>query len=142
MHDRAYYGDDLGAQCVEHLVPLGRAGLVTFLVLWLIFLSFSVMRNFGDPAKTATHGAVLGILGAASVPLVWLSIRLLPQSARLHPEVIERGGLRSPSYWWAFGVSALAMISLAALLILLRYALEATRARVRELEVADDGSMA
>jgi heme exporter protein C len=95
--------------------------LVTFLVLWMIFLSFTILRNFGDPTKTATHGAVLGILGAVSVPLVVFSIKFLPQSARLHPEVIEHGGLKDPSYWWAFGLSSLALIFLAGLLVWVRY---------------------
>ena len=95
--------------------------LVTFLVLWLIFLSFTVLRNFGDPTKTAVHGSILGILGAASVPLVYLSIKLLPQSARLHPEVIERGGLRDPSYMQAFLISVVGMLSLCAILVWIRY---------------------
>jgi hypothetical protein len=95
--------------------------LVTFLVLWLIFLSFTVLRNFGDPTKTAVHGSILGILGALSVPLVYVSIKFLPQSARLHPEVIERGGLKDPTYWQAFGISVVALLSLCALLVWLRY---------------------
>jgi heme exporter protein C len=95
--------------------------LVTFLVLWLIFLSFTELRNFGDPTKTAVHGSILGILGALSVPLVYVSIKFLPQSARLHPEVIERGGLKDPTYWQAFGISVVALLSLCALLVWLRY---------------------
>jgi heme exporter protein C len=95
--------------------------LVTFLVLWLIFLSFTVLRNFGDQAKTAVHGSILGLLGALSVPIVYVSIKFLPQSARLHPEVIERGGLKDPSYWQAFGVSVAALMALCATLIWLRY---------------------
>jgi hypothetical protein len=91
------------------------------LVLWLIFLSFTVFRNFGDPKKTAVHGSVLGILGALSVPIVYVSIKFLPQSARLHPEVVERGGLRDPSYWQAFGLSVFAVLSLCGLLVWLRY---------------------
>jgi heme exporter protein C len=95
--------------------------LVTFLVLWLIFLSFTVLRNFGDPTKTAVHGSILGILGAISVPIVYVSIKFLPQSARLHPEVIERGGLKDPSYWQAFGLSVVALFLLCALLVWVRY---------------------
>lgn len=104
--------------------------LVTFLVLWLIFLSFTILRNFGDPAKTAIHGSVLGILGALSVPIVYISIKFLPQSARLHPEVIERGGLKDPSYWWAFGASVFALMALGALLIWLRYRIGVTERRI------------
>ncbi|MEY4669063.1 MAG: heme exporter rane protein [Pseudomonadota bacterium] len=107
--------------------------LVTFLVLWLIFLSFTVLRNFGDPAKTAVHGSILGIVGAASVPLVYLSIKLLPQSARLHPEVIEHGGLRDPSYWQAFGLSVVGMLLLSVLLILVRYRIGCAEDRTRTL---------
>jgi heme exporter protein C len=95
--------------------------LVTFLVLWLIFLSFTVLRNFGDPNRIAVHASVLGILGALSVPIVYVSIKFLPQSARLHPEVIERGGLKDPLYWQAFGLSVFAVLMLSALLVLLRY---------------------
>ena len=105
--------------------------LVTFLVLWLIFLSFTVLRNFGDPKKTAVHGSVLGILGALSVPIVYVSIKFLPQSARLHPEVVERGGLRDPSYWQAFGLSVFALLSLCALLTWLRYRVGLLDAQVR-----------
>jgi heme exporter protein C len=111
--------------------------LVTFLVLWLIFLSFTVLRNFGDPSKTAVHGSILGILGAASVPLVYLSIKLLPQSARLHPEVIEHGGLRDPSYWQAFGISVVGMLLLCALLIWVRYRIGCAEDRARTLALED-----
>lgn len=105
--------------------------LVTFLVLWLIFLSFTVLRNFGDPTKTAVHASILGILGALSVPFVYVSIKLLPQSARLHPEVIERGGLRDPSYWWTFGISVIAIVVLCMLLVWLRYRVGVLQQRVR-----------
>lgn len=111
--------------------------LVTFLVLWLIFLSFVVLRNFGDPTKTAEHGSILGIIGAASVPLVYLSIKLLPQSARLHPEVIEHGGLKAPSYWWAFGISVVGMLSLCAVLVWLRFMIGRAEERARSRLIED-----
>ena len=105
--------------------------LVTFLVLWLIFLSFTVLRNFGEPSRVAAHAAVLGILGAASVPLVYVSIKFLPASARLHPEVIERGGLKDPSYWWAFGLSTVALLCLTGYLSWLRYRIETAHEHAR-----------
>jgi heme exporter protein C len=112
--------------------------LVTFLVLWLIFLSFTVLRNFGDPAKTAVHGSILGILGALSVPLVYVSIKFLPQSARLHPEVIEHGGLRDPSYWQAFGLSVVSLMVLCGLLIWLRYRVGVLEQAARELLLKEE----
>ena len=112
--------------------------LVTFLVLWLIFLSFTVLRNFGDPSKTAVHGSILGILGALSVPLVYVSIKFLPQSARLHPEVIEHGGLRDPSYWQAFGLSVVSLMVLCSLLVWLRYRVGVLEQAARELLMKED----
>lgn len=112
--------------------------LVTFLVLWLIFLSFTVLRNFGDPARIGAHSAVLGIIGAASVPLVYVSIKFLPASARLHPEVIERGGLKDPSYWWAFGLSTLALMALTGYLSWLRYRIDSAHAQLRALDAQEE----
>jgi heme exporter protein C len=112
--------------------------LVTFLVLWLIFLSFSILRNFGDPAKTAVHGSILGILGAVSVPIVYVSIKFLPQSARLHPEVVERGGLKDPSYWQAFGLSVFALLALCALLVWVRYRIGSLENKLLLLEHRED----
>lgn len=67
--------------------------LVSFLLIWLIFLSFSILRNFADSSKTAAHSAILGIIGALTVPLMIYSIKLLPSSAQLHPQVVEKQGL-------------------------------------------------
>ena len=108
--------------------------LVTFLVLWLIFLSFTALRNFGDPAKVSIHASVLGILGALSVPIVYVSIKLLPKSAQLHPEVLEHAGLKDPSYWWAFGLSVFALLSLQALLTWIRVRIEMAK---RELSIME-----
>lgn len=112
--------------------------LVTFLVLWLIFLSFTVLRNFGEPNRVAAHASVLGILGAASVPLVYVSIKFLPASARLHPEVIERGGLKDPSYWWAFGLSSVALLCLTAFLSWLRYRIETAHEHAKMIEALEE----
>lgn len=67
--------------------------LITFLLLWLIFLSFIILRTFGEAEKVAPHSAVLGILGAVTVPIVVYSIKLLPSTLQLHPQVIENRGL-------------------------------------------------
>ena len=101
--------------------------LVTFLFLWLIFLSFVMLRLFGDQAKVAGHSAVLGILGGITVPLMIYSIKLLPAAAQLHPQVIENRGLRDPSFTTALTASFLALTLLSVLLTRLRYSLEIMR---------------
>jgi heme exporter protein C len=101
--------------------------LVTFLLLWLIFLAFTVMRMFGDVRKLGAHSAVLGILGSFTVPLVWISVRLLPQSAQLHPQVLEQGGLQIPNAKFTL------FLTMAGLVIFL-FSLIFLRARIGILE--------
>lgn len=94
--------------------------LVTFLVLWLIFLTFILLRQFGEQKKIPEHSAVLGILGALTVPMVIYSIKLLPAFAQLHPEVITKGGLADDDMEYGLLIGILAMTSLLATLIWIR----------------------
>jgi heme exporter protein C len=73
--------------------------LVTFLLLWCISLSLVTVRVFGGHRQTSSHCSVLGIIGALTTPLVWISVKFLPETAQLHPVVIERGGLKHPMYF-------------------------------------------
>lgn len=98
--------------------------LVSFLLLWLIFLAFTLMRSFGEPGKIAPHSAVLGIIGALTVPVMIYSIKLLPAAAQLHPQVVENRGLRDPSFTHAMFISIAALVLLQFLLIRVRYRIE------------------
>lgn len=93
--------------------------LITFLLLWLLFLGFNLLRMFGDPDKIGSHSAVLGIVGAVTVPIMVFSIKLLPQVAQLHPEILEKGGL-DPKMKFALFVTMAAIVFLQFLLIWLR----------------------
>lgn len=99
--------------------------LVTFLILWLIFLSFFMLRQFGDPARTPAHASVLGILGAITVPAVIYSVKLLPSSAQLHPQVIEQRGLKDPSFETALLITTIALIVFSIFLVAFRSKIEA-----------------
>lgn len=94
--------------------------LVTFLFLWLIFLGFQILRRFGSEELKQNHSAILGILGSLMVPLVWYSIKLLPATAQLHPQVIDNQGLRSPLFIWAMLTAIVALLSFELFLIVLR----------------------
>lgn len=94
--------------------------LISFLLLWFIFLAFVILRVFGDREKLPIHSAALGIVGTITVPIMIYSIKLLPQFAQLHPQVVERGGLQDPSMRHAFLFTSIALILLQALLIWLR----------------------
>lgn len=88
--------------------------LVSFLVLWLILLSYVLLRRFADrSAQEQTFAAVLGIIAAAQVPIVIFSISLLAQSEQLHPQVVAKQGLTDLRYVAAFVIASIAMCSTA-----------------------------
>jgi len=51
------------------------ARLTTTLVLWLIYVSYLLLRRFAPGAQMQTLAAVLGIFGALDVPIVYMSNR-------------------------------------------------------------------
>lgn len=66
------------------------ARLTTSFVLWLIFVSYLLLRRFiDDPQRRARFAAVFGIIGFIDVPLVYMSIRWW---RTLHPGVVIGGG--------------------------------------------------
>src|SRR3984957_14419335 len=52
------------------------ARLTTTLVLWLIYVSYLLLRRFSGGAQMQTLAAVLGIFGALDVPIVYLANRI------------------------------------------------------------------
>ena len=84
--------------------------LVSFLVLWLILLSYSLLRRFAErSAQERTFAAVLGILAAVQVPIVIFSISLLAQNEQLHPQVVAKQGLTDLRYVASFVLASVAM---------------------------------
>ena len=67
--------------------------LVTFLFLWLVFAGFVLLRNIANHQLVASQSAVLGIVGAVTVPVMVYSIKLLPAFKQAHPQVVAKGGL-------------------------------------------------
>jgi heme exporter protein C len=98
--------------------------LVSFLFLWMLLGSGVLLRLFSErlqvvPAVFNYQEAIIGILSVITIPVIWLSVKLLPQSAQLHPQVLENDGLKSPLYWYALTISVIAILILMAYLIFL-----------------------
>jgi heme exporter protein C len=103
--------------------------LVVTLVLWFIYLAYTLLRSFteGDE-RTARFAAVYGIVGLAAVPLNYAAIDLFGGRA-IHPENLGGGSLGAGMGWpFAAGV-ATALVAFAWLL-LLRLEVEALRGRL------------
>lgn len=110
--------------------------LVSFLLLWLIFLAFVVLRIFGDPVRIASHSAILGITGSVMVPIVMFSVRLLPGMSQLHPKLESSADL-APEMRPAFFLSIVALVMLQFVLLFFRTRLGVLE---RDIEGGDNGA--
>jgi heme exporter protein C len=74
--------------------------LVTYLILWLIYTGYLVLRAAaGDDPRQARFAAVFAIVGFVDVPLVWLSARYL---RALSPVIFTTRSVGlAPSMAWA-----------------------------------------
>ena len=76
------------------------ARLTTTLVLWLIYVSYLLLRRFAAGPQVQTLAAVLGIFGALDVPIVYMSNRWWRTQ---HPAPVFGGGpdsgIKDPACW-------------------------------------------
>ena len=104
--------------------------LTTTLVLWLIYVSYLVLRRFSDSAQTPMLAAVLAIFGALDVPLVYFSIWFFRTQ---HPQpVIGGGGSIDPRMLRVLLINWLAFLCFAFLVCRFRYRLELLQREVDE----------
>ncbi|MFI5091027.1 MAG: cytochrome c biogenesis protein [Terriglobales bacterium] len=108
------------------------ARLTTTLVLWLIYVSYLMLRRYSTGQATPTLAAALAIFGFLDVPIVYMSIRWWRTQ---HPQPVIAGGQGSgldPHMWAAVLWNWAAFMAFAALLIWVRYRLEITRQQLDE----------
>ena len=99
--------------------------LTLTLVLWLIYVSYLVLRRFSSSGQTPLLAAVLAVFGALDVPLVYFSIWFFRTQ---HPQpVIGGGGSIDPRMLHVLLINWLAFSCFAALLCWSRYRLEVMR---------------
>ena len=100
------------------------ARLTTTLVLWLIYVSYLVLRRFAAGSQTQVLSAALAIFGFVDVPIVFMAIRWFRTQ---HPSPVIGGGEGSgldPTMWHAVLWNWLAFSCLALLLVVVRYRLQ------------------
>jgi heme exporter protein C len=109
--------------------------LTLTLVLWLIYVSYLILRRFSDSAQTPKLAAVLAIFGALDVPLVYFSIWFFRTQ---HPQpVIGGGGSIDPVMLHILLVNWLAFSCFALLVCWIRYRLEMLQRDVEEAEALE-----
>jgi ABC-type transport system involved in cytochrome c biogenesis permease subunit len=108
----------------------GDIRLTSTLVLWLIYVSYLVLRKFSNSAQTQMLAAALAVFGALDVPLVYFSIWFFRTQ---HPQpVIGGGGSMDPRMWFVLKVSWMAFLCFAFLVCWARFRLELLHREVEE----------
>src|SRR5947209_9472440 len=106
--------------------------LTLTLVLWLIYVSYLVLRRFSTSSQTAVLAAVLAVFGALDVPLVYFSIWFFRTQ---HPSpVIGNGGSLDPRMAHVLLINWAAFLCLAWLMCWTRYRLEVLKREVEEAQ--------
>jgi heme exporter protein C len=113
------------------------ARLTTTLVLWLIYVSYLLLRRFAAGPQMQTLAAVLGIFGAIDVPIVYMANRWWRTQ---HPAPVFGGSEGSgmaksmaiPLLW-----NMLAWFLWGILILILRYRVERQNQKVEEREAQE-----
>ena len=111
------------------------ARLTSVLLLWLLYVSYLMLRSFSATGQSQTLAAVLSVFAAVDVPIVYMSIRWWRTQ---HPAPVFGGGPNSgmdksmlPAFFWNLAGWAVWGI----FILLFRFALERRR-QLAEQEAA------
>jgi heme exporter protein C len=112
------------------------ARLTTYLLLWLLYVSYLLLRRLTTGDQKAVFSAVLAIFAAIDIPICFMSIRWWRTQ---HPAPVFGGGADSgidphmyPAVMWNLSAWAL----WGAFVLGLRYAIERRRQRIAAAETA------
>jgi len=109
--------------------------LTSTLVLWLIYISYLMLRRFSTSGQTPVLAAVLAVFGALDVPLVYFSIWIFRTQ---HPQpVIGGGGSIDPRMLQVLLINWLAFLCFAGLVCWSRYRLEILRRELEETQALE-----
>ena len=98
----------------------GEVRLTSTLVLWLMYVGYLVLRSSAEnPEQAARFCAVLGIVGALDMPIIYYSVEWW---RGLHPRVLKISGGQGldPAMGRALGLCTVTFLLLFALLLLMR----------------------
>jgi heme exporter protein C len=109
--------------------------LTSTLVLWLIYVSYLMLRRFSSSGQTPVLAAALAVFGALDVPLVYFSIWIFRTQ---HPQpVIGGGGSIDPRMLRVLLINWAAFLCFAALVCWSRYRLERLQRDVEETQALE-----
>ena len=113
----------------------GDIRLTSTLVLWLIYVSYLVLRRFSSSAQTQIIAAALAVFGALDVPLVYFSIWFFRTQ---HPQpVIGGGGSMDRRMLHTLLISWMAFLCFAFLVCWSRFRLELLKREAEQAEAME-----
>ena len=109
--------------------------LTSTLVLWLIYVSYLILRRYSSSGQTPVMAASLAVFGALDVPLVYFSIWIFRTQ---HPQpVVGGGGSIDPRMLHVLLMNWLAFLCFAYLVCWSRYRLEIMKRVVEEAQALE-----
>jgi heme exporter protein C len=109
--------------------------LTSTLVMWLIYISYLVLRRFSSGGQTAVLAAALAIFGGLDIPLVYFSIWFFRTQ---HPQpVIGDGGSIDPSMLHVWLINWGAFLCFGALVFWWRYRQAVELQEIEEAEALE-----
>lgn len=119
------------------------ARLTSTFVLWLIYVSYLMLRRLSVAGQAPTLAAALAIFGFVDVPIVYMSIRWWRTQ---HPQPVIFGEQGSsgldPSMVPALVINLVAFLCYGALIFWVRYKLERARQELHEAQALHDIQLA
>jgi heme exporter protein C len=110
--------------------------LTSTLVMWLIYVSYLILRKFSTSGQMPLMAAVLAVFGALDIPLVYFSIWYFRTQ---HPQpVMGPGGSLDPRMRSVLLINWLAFLAFALLLCTIRYRLERLKQAMEETQVLEN----
>jgi len=105
--------------------------LNTTLILWLLYVSYLVLRRSSEEGATSTLAAALAIFAFLDVPVVYMANRWFRTN---HPQPVIGNGL-DPQMGAALGWNMIAFLLFGALIVWCRYELERTEQTINAIHV-------
>ncbi|HEV3036524.1 MAG TPA: cytochrome c biogenesis protein [Candidatus Angelobacter sp.] len=102
--------------------------LTTTLIMWLLYVSYLLLRRGSEPGSSSTLATVFALSAAVDIPIVWMAIRWINVHTQ-HPQPVFGNSPNSgldPHMKVALFTNWFAFMAMAALIFWVRYSLERT----------------
>jgi len=109
--------------------------LTTFLILWLLYVSYLVLRKSSQSGSASVLAAALAVFAFLDVPLSYLASQFFMLRGHHPTRVITTPGGLDPRMAYALMANMIAFLAFAGLIVWFRYSLEQAARRIAHLHI-------